>query len=74
MAYKELKVKADGLSSKIDIQKQKVKLLTEEYKKAVGEKGADSTATQKLEMKLNSTTTSLNKMGGKLTALRSKVT
>ena len=68
-----LKTKADGLSSKIDIQKQKVKLLTEEYKKAVAEKGADSTATQKLEMKLNSATTSLNKMESQMKQLNSEI-
>lgn len=68
-----LKVKADGLSSKIDIQKQKIKLLTEEYKKAVTEKGADSTATQKLEMKLNSATTSLNKMETQMKQLNSEI-
>jgi len=57
-----LKAKADGLSKKIEIQKDKVSALTEAYNNSVAEKGKDSDATRKLEIKLNNATTSLNKM------------
>ncbi len=68
-----LKTRADSLSKKIDMQKDKVKLLSEEYKKSVQEKGADSEATQKLEMKLNTATTSLNKMQSGLKELNAEI-
>ena len=64
-----LKAKADGLSGKIDLQKQKIASLNEMYKEAVKEKGSDREATQKLEIKLNNANTSLNKMQIELKSL-----
>lgn len=68
-----LKAKADGLSQKIQLQKDKVESLKIQYQQILKEKGADAEATQNLEIKLNNATTSLNKMQTELKQLNQEI-
>ncbi|MGJ7044653.1 phage tail tape measure protein [Thermoanaerobacterium thermosulfurigenes] len=61
-----LKVKYDGLSQQIDLQKQKIETLTQAYQKSVQDKGEDATATQNLVIKLNNARAELAKMENQL--------
>ncbi len=60
----EQRIKA--LTDMYDLQKDKVILLTHEYKKIAAEKGANSRAAQDLQIRINKETESLNKMGAEL--------
>lgn len=60
----EQRIKA--LTDEYDLQKDKVILLTHEYKKIAAEKGSNSRAAQDLQIKINKETESLNKMGNEL--------
>ncbi|MEG0282279.1 MAG: tape measure protein [Clostridia bacterium] len=68
-----LKVAAEGLSKKIELQKEKVQSLQEAYEKTIVKKGADAVATQKLGQRLDSATISLNKMEMNLKALKNEL-
>ncbi len=68
-----LKAKADGLSEKIQLQKDKVEALKTQYQQILKEKGADADATQNLQIKLNNATTSLNKMQTELKQLNQEI-
>lgn len=62
-----LEIRSKSLSAQIDIQKQKVAALEAEHKRLVEAQGADSTAAQNMEIKLNLATAALNKMDNELT-------
>ena len=58
----QLKLKADSLTKQIELQKQKVETLNNAFNKSAETKGADATATQNLEIKLNKARTALANM------------
>ncbi len=55
-----LELRNKSLADIIDVQRKKVAVLTEEYKKAVEAKGAESKAAENLEIDLNKATAALN--------------
>lgn len=61
-----LRLKADTLSRQLELQKEKVKALTDSYNESVEKKGADAKATENLKIKLNYANAELNKMQSEL--------
>lgn len=68
-----LKSKISGLTEKIELQKSKVEGLRNAYQESVQEKGADATATQNLEIKVNNATAALNNMEKELKNLKKEL-
>ncbi len=68
-----LKTKAVALSSKIEVQKQKVDMLSKAYQESVKEKGKDADSTVKLEKRLTSAIKELNKTEESLKKVRSEL-
>lgn len=62
------KVKADGLTKIIELQEQKIKVLTTAFDKSVEAKGRDASATLDLEIKMNKAKTALANMENELKA------
>lgn len=65
-AYEKNKVKAEGLTSQISVQEQKVKTLKEAYEHAVQKKGEDAQVTMDLKTKYENAEASLNNMKSSL--------
>ena len=68
-----LKSKISGLTEKIELQKSKVEGLRNAYQESIQEKGADATATQNLEIKVNNATAALNNMTQELNGLKKEL-
>lgn len=62
----QMKLKADSLSQQVELQRQKVDSLTAAFAKSVETKGADATATQNLQVKLNLAQAALSNMENEL--------
>ncbi len=65
-ATERLRLKADSLTSQIQIQNQKVSALRAAYEQSVAAKGADAEATQALQIKLLRAQTQLSNMENQL--------
>ncbi len=61
-----LEGKIKNLTSRIEIQKQKVAVTREEWERVKKEQGENSLAAEKLEVKLNNETAALNKLNGEM--------
>lgn len=68
-----LKAKADALSQKINLQKEKVGMLNKAYQQSVEEKGKDATATVKLEKRLTQSINELTRMENSLKQVRNEL-